>query len=195
MNKYFSLFIVSIFISLTACVDRQFDEPQFPFEDPNLEVTSSIAALKSTHVNGQYETLTDGAIIAGVVVANDKSGNFYETIVIADETGGIEIKIDKRSLFNTYPVGRKVFVKTNGLVMGDYNDLIQLGFSSNDNAFIGIPGEYVDEYVVGGSLNNSFQVDTLSIKDLDENYMSMLVVLKDVQFVEEELGTTFADGQ
>jgi len=195
MNKLIFFLSLVVTVGLFSCVDRAFDEPEFNFEDPNLEVTLNIAQLKSTHVNGQYETLSGGDIIAGVVVANDKSGNFYETIVIADETGGIEVKIDKRSLFNTYPVGRKVFVQLDGLVLGDYNDLIQIGYSSNDNAFIGIPGEYSDEYVKGGSLNNEIPNDTLELKDLDENYMSMLVTLKNVQFADEELGKTYADAQ
>lgn len=192
MNKLILILLAAL--TMTACVDRTFDEPEFDFQDPDLQVTTSIAALKSTHVIGQYETL-EGDIIAGVVVANDKSGNFYETIVIADETGGIEVKINKRSLFNNFPVGRKVFVKLDGLVMGDYNELIQLGYASNDSGFVGIPNEYMDEFVVGGSLNNAFQVDTLALKDVDENYMSMLIAIKDVQFLEEELGGTYADSQ
>ena len=193
MKNY--ILVLSLFtLVFTACVDRTFDEPEFVFEDPAMEATTSIAALKSTHVNGQYESLESG-VISGIVVANDKSGNFYETIVIADETAGIEVKMGKRSLFNTYPVGRRVFIKLAGLVLGDYNELIQLGFSSSDNGFIGIPGEYVDDYVFGGSLNNSFTVDTLALKDLDLNYISMLVVLKDVEFAPSELGYTYADGQ
>lgn len=193
MNKL--ILILLAVLTITACVDRTFDEPEFDFQDPDLQVTTSIAALKSTHVNGQYESLDGGDIISGIVVANDKSGNFYETIVIADETGGIEVKINKRSLFNNFPVGRKVFVKLDGLVLGDYNDLIQIGFASNDSGFVGIPNEYMDDYVIGGSLNNVFQVDTLALKDVDENYMSMLIAIKDVQFLDEELGNTYADSQ
>ena len=193
MNKLFLLLGV-IFLSLTACVDNSFDEPEFLFEDPDIEVTTSIAQLKATHVNGQFEQLESG-VISGIVVANDKSGNFYETIVIADATGGIEVKLEKRSLFNTFPVGRRVFVKLAGLVMGDYNELIQIGFATGDNGFTTIPSEYVDDFVTGGSLNNAFQVDTLTIQQLSESYMSMLVVLKDVQFTQEELGKTYADGQ
>lgn len=193
MNRVYLIFGLFVLSFISACVDRTFDEPEFLFEDPAMEVTKSIAALKSTHVNGQYETLSGGDIISGIVVANDKSGNFYETIVIADETGGIEVKIQKRSLFNTFPVGRRVFIKTDGLVLGDYNDLIQLGFSSTDSGFIGIPADNADEYVFGGSINNTFRVDTLSLSQLDENYMSTLVTLKDVQFADAELGYAYAD--
>jgi hypothetical protein len=193
MNKFFLFLSVVLTIGVLSCVDRTFDEPEFLFEDPNLEVTQSIAALKAGHVGGQFEILDGGNIISGIVVANDKSGNFYETFVIADETGGIEVKVNKRSLFNNFPVGRKVFIKTDGLVLGDYNDLIQLGFSSLDEGFIGIPAESYDDYIFGGSLNNSFVVDTLSIGDLTMNYTSMVVCLKDVQFSDADLGYTYAD--
>jgi hypothetical protein len=194
MNKSFVLLTLLTVLFFGACVDREFDEPEFDFQDPDLEVTTTIAALKSTHVNGQYEVMSGNQVISGVVVANDKSGNYYETIVMADETGGIEIKIDRRSLFNIFPVGRRVFVKLDGLILGDYNELIQIGYSGAEDGFIGIPGEAMNDYVIGGSLNNSFQVDTLSIDQLSESYVSMPVVLKDVQFPNEELGNTYADG-
>jgi hypothetical protein len=194
MNKFSLTLFLILIIGLSSCVDRTFDEPDFDFEDPNLEATMSIASLRASHVNGQYEVQAGGDIISGVVIANDKSGNFYETIVIADETAGIEIKIEKRSLFNTFPVGRRVFVKLDGLVLGDYNELIQIGYSSGDNGFIGIPGEYIDDYVLGGSINNPIQVDTLTVSQLNNNYFSMLVTLKDVQFADSELGKTYADG-
>ena len=116
MRTYIYSIIAFILFGMSSCVDRTFDEPNFLFEDPDLEVTQSIAALKSTHVDGQYEVLSGGNVISGVVVANDKSGNFYETIVISDDTGGIEVKLGKRSLFNTFPVGRNVFIKTDGLL-------------------------------------------------------------------------------
>lgn len=193
MKRLFYLGIVTIFLGITACVDRTFDEPSFVFEDPDLEVTTSIAALKAIHVDDQLEYLNGGFVIAGVVVANDQSGNYYETIVIADETGGIELKIDKRSLFNTFPVGRRVFVKTDGLVLGDYNQLIQLGYPTSEGDLSGIPAEYIDDFVIGGSLNNPIQVDTLTIGQLDENYMNMLVTIKDAQFVDDELGLNYAD--
>lgn len=188
-------FMLVLFFGLISqsCVKTEFDEPEFDFTDPDLTVTTTIAALKATHTIGTIEALTDG-IISGIVVANDKSGNYYQTLVIADETGGIEIRIDKRSLFNVFPVGRKVFVKLAGLVMSDNNNLVQIGYMSNEDGVVPIPNEYVEDHIIGGSINHPVNTDTLTITQVKDGYMSTLITLKDVQFVEEDLGKTYADG-
>jgi len=189
---FFILGLVFI-LGAQSCVKTEFDEPSFDFTDPDLKVTTTIAALKATHTIGTIESLTAG-IIAGVVVANDKSGNYYQTLVIADETGGIEIRMDKRSLFNVFPVGRKVFVKLAGLVMSDNSNLIQIGYMSNEDGVVPIPNEYVEDYVIGGSINNPVTSDTLTISQVKDGYMSTLITLKDVEFVDDDFGKTYADG-
>ncbi len=188
-------FVLGLFfiMGFQSCVKTEFDEPEFDFTDPDLTVTTSIAALKATHTLGTIESLTAG-VIAGVVVANDKSGNYYQTLVIADETGGIEIRMDKRSLFNTFPVGRKVFVKLAGLVMSDNNNLIQIGYMSNEDGVVPIPNEFVEDHVLGGSINHPVNADTLTISQVKDGYLSTLITLKDVEFVNEDLGKTYADG-
>lgn len=188
-------FVLGLFFiaGFQSCVKTEFDEPSFDFKDPDLTVTTSIAALKATHTMGTIESLTAG-IIAGVVVANDKSGNYYQTLVIKDETGGIEIRIDKRSLFNVFPVGRKVYIKLAGLVMTDNNNLIQIGFMSNEDGVVPIPNEYLEDHVIGGSINHPVISDTLTISQVKDGYLSTLITLKDVQFIDEDLNKTYADG-
>lgn len=91
--------------------------------DPN----SSIAELKSKYVSGKFTTITNDFLIHATVVADDKSGNFYKTIVIQDSTGGIELKLNRTGIYTDFPVGMKIGLKCKGLTIGDYNGLIRLG--------------------------------------------------------------------
>src|SRR5690606_18917209 len=116
-----------IFLAPLGCVDEDFDAPPVGGDDPNLTVTATIAELKAMHAPGQYEEVTDDVVISALVVSHDAAGNFFKQLVIADETGGIELRIDMNDLHNIYPVGRKVYLKARGLWLGDYNGLVQLG--------------------------------------------------------------------
>lgn len=131
--KSWMFLIIGLSIISTSCVKDDFDNP--PFNIPTFELPAgaqliSIMDLKSRHTAaGQLDTVTtvDTLYIAGIVVGNDESGNIYKTLMLQDASGGIELKINKTSLYNEYKVGQIVFVKLQNLVMGDYRGLIQLG--------------------------------------------------------------------
>ena len=147
--------IASVFI-LNAC-KKTFDEPPGP-GDPGIIANTTIAALKAKHtVSGNYDVINSDVIISGIVVANDKSGNLYKELYVQDSTGGINVKLDANSLYTSYPVGRKVYIKCNGLCLSDYNRLVQLGVKANvagSPSLEGIAASLVGKYVIGGTLNN-----------------------------------------
>ena len=49
--------------------------------------------------------------IAGIVVANDLSGNLYDEIVVEDTTGGLTVTIKDNGLYLLYRVGDKVYIE------------------------------------------------------------------------------------
>ena len=81
--------------------------------------------------------------IEGYVVSSDATGNFYKKLIIQDKsenpTAGIEIVLNKTSLSETYDIGRKVYVKLDGLSVS-YDD----GESSfNSSPMNEVAGKYV----------------------------------------------------
>lgn len=116
---------------LAGCVKDDFDVPPInvpTFTLPDGATLISILDLKSRHtVMGSFDSINDNVYITGIVTGNDEFGNIYKTLVIQDETSGIEIKLNQTSLYNDYKVGQRIYVKCQGLILGDYNDLIQLG--------------------------------------------------------------------
>ena len=100
------------------------------------EANTTIAELLAMHEIGSedsYDSIPVGSniIICGYVSTSDEWGNNYKYINIEDETGGIQIKIDNKALYNKYRVGQRVYVKCDGLVLGDYRKLPQLGLWAN----------------------------------------------------------------
>ena len=100
------------------------------------EANTTIAELLAMHTIGSedsYDSIPIGSniIICGYVTTSDEWGNNYKYLNIEDSTGGIQIKIDNKALYNKYKIGQKLYVKCDGLVLGDYRKLPQLGFWAN----------------------------------------------------------------
>lgn len=125
--------MVALTVLLTGC-DLEPDVAPMPTFIG--ESNTTIAELLAMHEVGSvesYDSIPVGSniIICGVVTTSDQWGNNYKYINIEDETGGIQIKIDNKALYNKYKVGQRIYVKCDGLVLGDYRKLPQLGFWAN----------------------------------------------------------------
>jgi hypothetical protein len=114
---------------------------------------------------GNFDEINADMIISGVVIANDKSGNLYKQIYIQDASGAIQLMLDASGLYNSFPVGRKVFVKCKGLCVSDYNNMIQLGIKatvSGAPSLQAIASNLLGQYVIGGSLNNTYNITAVA---------------------------------
>lgn len=113
-------------VMLTACYEN-FDTPEI--EQPvTLTPTHTIADFKAMYTTrGGAFDVADDIIIAGQVTTSDETGNFYKSMYIQDETAGIEIRIGKSGLYNDYKLGQTIYVKANGLRLGGYRGMVNLG--------------------------------------------------------------------
>lgn len=171
------LAMIALFSSIftSSCRKEDFDEPPLSGADPNLTANITIKALKDSFrfqivSQNKIIPITEDWIIRGVVTGDDKTGNFYKTIVIEDETAGISIRIDMTNFYVDYPVGRRVFVKLKGLYLADYGDLLQLGgwidSSGTTPSVEPIPLSLVDDYLIGGVSNLNPQPKKVTMADL-----------------------------
>lgn len=205
MNKLFRLTTVVLMaataITFSAC-KKNFDNPPGA-SDPAIVANTTIQALKAMHTSsGAYDVITSDIIISGVVVADDKSGNFYKQLYIQDATGGLQILLDANSLYGTYPVGRKIFIKCKDLCISDYNKTMELGVKATVSglpSLEGIPSNLISKYVVGGSLNNPVtptpvtlaQLGGTSSTNMQDPYIGMLVQLDNFAF--NNINATYSD--
>ncbi len=176
--------------SFTSCLDEDFDQPSTTGRVPDLTVTTTIAELKAMHTMGSIENIQEELVIKGTVVADDFSGNWHRSMVIQDETSGITVLINQVEAYFSYPVGREVYIKLNGLSLGDYNNLIQLGVYNPYTKKVEEISELADH------LFKSVKREVPAPKvvkpgEFELNDVSTLVKLEGVVF--SQTGVTYAD--
>lgn len=98
---------------------------------PDAADVTTIAYLKSL-CRGSSRKIVEDISLSAVVTGNDLFGEFYKTLVVEDDSGGIEIAIDNYYLHRAYPVGATLKVYCQGLCLGDNGGKIQLGTSPTD---------------------------------------------------------------
>jgi hypothetical protein len=189
--------LLSLFL-ITSCVKENFDEPPEESDfDPDIETNASISDITDKWVQGEFTTIEEDLTLDAVVVADDQSGNYYKTIIIQDETGGIELNINSIGVFNNYPIGRKIYLHCKDLIISDYNGLIQLGGTTftddGDLRLGGIEESLLDRYIVKGPRGQTIVPKVTTINDLGREDLSTLVQLNNVQFISDDTSSTYAD--
>jgi hypothetical protein len=197
--------MVVIAATIVSSCKKKFDAPPAA-TDPNITATHTIKQLKAIHGTttndlGRLDVITTDVIIAGVVVADDKSGNIYKEIYVQDATGGIAVQLDASGLYTTFPVGRKVFINCKGLCITDYNLLPQLGIKaivSGAPSLQGIPSELIKNYVTGGSLGNPVvpkvvTLASLATPTLADDNLATLIQLNNFEFGKGDTAKTYSD--
>lgn len=130
--------------NFSGCVDQDFEDISPVLDSTSIKANTTIAELKSIYPGKLFQltdttiSKKDSIIIEGIVTSDDLTGNFYKQIFIEDATGGIEVRLNKTTLYNDYKRGQHVIVYCNDLYLGDYGGQIQLGSTYNNNGSIEI---------------------------------------------------------
>lgn len=134
----FTVCIALLSLGLVSCMD-DFDTPITGNAFGNNSIqdgrTISIAGLKEKYAdvikaNG-LKKIEEETRIEGVIIGDDKSGNIYKQLMIADESGAIVISINNTGLYATCPVGQKMVIDCKDLFVGGYGEMGQIGYSYN----------------------------------------------------------------
>ncbi len=185
-------------LALTACIEKDFDTPPVGSDAVELETNATISDLKEYFLPGEFVEIDEDLVVDAIVVADDEAGNFYKKLVLQDETGGIEIQLNRTDLYTEFEEGRLVYLRAQGLYISDFEGLVQLGaapFTNNsgslqlarvDNALIG-------EHLFRGKVVGVPDAKQVSIGELGVNDLSTLVRLCDVQFIPSDTSGQLAD--
>ena len=167
--------------------DDEAFEAQFP-EAQHItiaELKYAFGTISNTGVNSGWgntksmligEDIFEGKdiYIKGIVTSDDDEGNVYKSLFIQDETSGIELKLNN-NVGLRYKKGSWVYVRLNGLYLGNYRMMLSLGaapsesynkaeehkFYANSNIEL---QEVIDQYVFPGRKDS----DGLKVGTLDE---------------------------
>ena len=195
LNRLFAL--VAVAVMTVGCYEK-FDTvaPRVTYTDETFETMFpeaqhiTIAELKyafgdisNTGVNSAWSNtiykvvgedifVDEDVYIKGVVTSDDEEGNVYKSLYIQDETSGIELKLNN-NVGLRYKKGTWVYVRLNGLYLGNYRMMLSLGsapsesynkagehkFYANSNLEL---QSVIDEYVfVGKKKEDGLKVGTL----------------------------------
>lgn len=166
---------------LVACSDVTSENQE---ELPSGKI--SIAHLK-TLARDISTTIVHDVAIEGYVVANDLYGEYYKSIVLCDESGGIEISVDSDDTALQFPISARVTVQCNSLALGDYGGALVLGAQPT--------GEYLVDRVAERDFERYFSVDVanprqvepvkITIAELSAQHIQNFVFIEDVTFGEQ----------
>ncbi|MFV0391761.1 MAG: DUF5689 domain-containing protein [Paludibacteraceae bacterium] len=139
--------LVSLAVLFTAC--NQTDYDPIPTDDligDSLTTTYTIAQLKAdfmkntdfysdTNIPSDLYTAnlidtTADVVISGYITSSDVEGTFYKNFVVQETFQGgqaIKFSIDGSGLSGIYPIGQQVWIRCNGLHIGNYGQAPQLG--------------------------------------------------------------------
>lgn len=146
MRSIMKKYIIMLFAGmLFASCMNEFDTPEVSTDiftaDTIAPANTTISTLRSKYAsvtnNSSYQQITNDVIIEGVVVANDLSGNIYQTVYIQEldsngdmntTNGGISVGIKGYgALYALFPVGQKIRINLKGLFIGGYYKLPKIG--------------------------------------------------------------------
>lgn len=115
---------------------------------PNFSGTfTTIKDLKAMYKNSPLE-VSGNTWIKGQVISSDVTGNVYRELYIQDETGGIDLKLGKSSLYSEFTLGQWVYVWCDGLTLGAYNGMPQLGLAADETSTNEYETSYIDSQAI-----------------------------------------------
>jgi hypothetical protein len=195
------LMVLLAMVVATSCVkDDDFDMPNLNIEEPNInpadiiEISAVAGALAQS--NDPVVTFSEtGKFMVGYVVSNDEGGNFFKQIILQDKpenpTIGIKVLVDVSPLFVSYEVGRKVYIKLDGLTVGISNGVLGLGIRDGNRPGR-IPFPSREEHIIRSSEVATIVPKPLTIEQFSMQNTNLMVRLSDMQFNRNELSKTFA---
>src|SRR4051812_23465971 len=95
-NKLKSLLLLMVTaLAFTSCVKKEYDDVTTANVDPALTATHTIHELQALATGSVGVLIDEDIIIAGIVVADDSSGNIYKKLILQQDSSGIAINLDK----------------------------------------------------------------------------------------------------
>ena len=164
--------------------------------NPANSAQKTVAEVKQMYTSGNYTQITQDAYLKAKVIANDETGNLYKYVYIEDATGGIRVNINKLNLYQDgrFRVGKNLIIKLKDLYIGKSGGEFQLGAPFNGN--IGqVEEKDVYKFFIDSKENITPVTATeKTIPQLSFEDVGKWVKIKNVQFVESDLGEPYAAG-
>ena len=198
-----SLILATVF----SCVDDDnIAIPDLEEEDPDIEVTTTLLDISSFFENDivEFDQIQNGGtlITSGFIISSDASKNINQQIYIQDKvedaTSGVVIDVAVDNIYLTHGIGREILIKLNGLGMEKKDNELHIGTYSNGE-ITPISSDDFQDFVISTNNNEAIVPKILTINEIleaansDEPLPTILVSIENVQIIDEQLNTTYAN--
>ncbi|MBZ9777786.1 DUF5689 domain-containing protein [Psychroflexus sp. CAK8W] len=190
-NLLFLFLGLGMILSTSSCVeDDDFNAPQFEQTPPDIEGNivslSVLEGILEQNDNGPFTFNDTDNVVEAYVISNDESGNFFRELIVQDKpenpTYGVAIQVDVNPLFTKFDFGRKVYIKLDGLSVGQREgNEPRLGIADGTD-IARIPEAFVDESIIRDTLVADIVPVQRQLSELEFSDVNTYVELTDVQF-------------
>ncbi len=184
--------------------DSDLDMNTFPRNDgitaapcsADASATSKTVAQVKALYNNALTQINENSTLTAKVIGNDETGNLYKYLYVEDETGGIRINVNMTDMYldRRFQVGRMLTINLNGLYINSINGEMQLGGLYNSNVGqIETADIYKHLFNAGSALSTVVPTEK-TISTLTTGDVGRFIKIKDLQFIDADLGKFYADG-
>lgn len=152
----------------------------------------TVAEVKA-YFSGTLAQIPDNAYLKAQVTANDKTGNLFKYIYIEDKTGGIRVNIDMASLYADprFFVGKHVLINLKDLYVGSVKGEVQLGGLFSGNVGRVLANDVYKHFFPTTDFTEVVATEK-TIAGLTDADVGRWIKIKDLQFINDDLGETYA---
>lgn len=113
MKRFFYILVLAV--AIVGCNYNDFSDVRYQYTSSAPAVNGRLSAVAEICSETPF-AIIHPIVVEGRVIANDRSGNFYRTIIIDDGTAAVAIKLNLYDLHNLFRIGQRVVVDCEGLV-------------------------------------------------------------------------------
>lgn len=192
LKHIINILTVTGLLFAASCINYDYETPEKKSYSVDFEANTTIQELKGMY-GDSLTPITEDIIIKGTVVADDETGNWYKSIVLQDSTGALTVSLNAYELHNMYGIGDLIYIKCQGLYVGDYGGVVQLG--SDYNGSVGrIEEPLIEQHLFKSDGGIPIEPAVISFNQFTSDRINTIIKLENVQFKSYEIGGTFADG-
>ena len=190
--------LLSVLAVITSCVeDDDFKVPDVTIVEPTIEgniitvdAVAGFFAQAQADGDATFSFEDTNNVMSAYVISSDEAGNFFEEIILQDKlenpTAGVKLLIDVNPLFTRYELGRKVFIKLDGLSVGLDNGVLTLGLV-NGTEIDQVPAPLEEAFINRSAEKGDLIPLLISLNSIDDSMTNLFVTLADAQFHRSEV--------
>ena len=162
----------------------------------------TISEIKNLFIDGEINQIESNLVVRGYVSSSDFTGNFYKEFYMQDEienpTAGIKVSLNQVDSYNQFNVGREVYIKLQGLSIGETNSgdgVIAIGDGGNaaGDEISEISENRAADVILRSSNSFSLVPLALNLSEINDSHIGVYVSALSAQFSPGLDGMTYVD--